>query len=172
MHQRFALAQKAAQAGIDKTRLALRASLQLGRLHGLVEQSVGRVGRFFSNQERERGAQERVHHRRWRLGRERIAQGLGTAQVAQDGKAQSLHTRMQMRGRLRVGQGPRATLADGHERDRERLHQSGQILPTRCGRGNRCIRRSQKEEPKSIVFTMFLIAAQAGFMAIICIIAL
>ena len=105
-HQGVALAQKAAQAGIDEARLRSHAGVVLGRLDRLVHQGEGLVGCAWripgQGQSRE---QQRVGCGRWRAAGQPGAQRLRATELAQRMKRQRLRRRAQrgLRGGQRLG---------------------------------------------------------------------
>ena len=93
-HQRIALAQKAAQATVDKTGLVGSGRSALSCLHSLVDQRVRRVrGIFFAPNQRQHHAQKRIGFRRGRLFGKLLAERFGSPQPAKRVKAQGLHPR-------------------------------------------------------------------------------
>ncbi|MPM99607.1 hypothetical protein SDC9_146799 [bioreactor metagenome] len=94
-HQGIALAQKAAQAGIDETGLrACRAIL--GGFHGLVDQGEGRIrGLRLIPGQSQRRAQQGTDLGCRCARRQLLLQRLGTSQIAQHLEQQGLHSRTQ-----------------------------------------------------------------------------
>ncbi len=105
--QRFALAQEAAQAGVDEVGLGAGGGIALGGFHRLVDQGERLVVAVLRIPgQRQRGAQQRVGRRRRRpLGQ----QCLGPAQIAQCLEGQRLRRRPQ--GRVQPGQRRRGRFA-------------------------------------------------------------
>ena len=91
-HQGVALAQKAAQAAVDERGLRARGRVVLGRLHRLVHQGKGFVGRgLWVPAQRQRAAQQGIGGGCGGAGGQLSAQGLGTPGLAQDLEQQGLH---------------------------------------------------------------------------------
>jgi hypothetical protein len=92
--QRLALAQEAAQAGVDEGLLRTRVLAAFGGFDRLVDQREGLVeGALLLRGQREGGAQQRVGRRRWRLLRELPAQGVGAGELPQHVVGERLRAR-------------------------------------------------------------------------------
>ena len=97
-HQLDALAQKAAQARVHKSRLPGCSGIALDGLNRLVHQGEFVIERAVLIPTQGQGhTQQRVNRRGRRFGSQRIAQCHGPAQVAPHGKGQGLHARAQGR---------------------------------------------------------------------------
>ena len=115
-HQGVALAQKAAQAAVDKAGLVQRRVAAFGRFNRLVDQRVGGVRRvLFRASQRQRDAQQRIGFGRRRAFGELLAQRFSAAQPAQGVKGQRLNAGAQLGIRIVRGRRHRLTVANGHQ---------------------------------------------------------